>query len=69
VEPNAYVMALTLGASISFQNPYSQRANLLVMAAGGYTARDFFRVGFPLVLIVMATILVVIAFSYEIIKY
>jgi len=43
-------MAVALGCSLVFLSPYGHPANLLVMGPGGYTSRDFLRVGLPLTL-------------------
>ena len=64
IDPHPFLMALTLGASIAFQSPYSQRANLLVMAAGGYQARDYLRVGGPFSLLVILVLLAAVAGFY-----
>jgi di/tricarboxylate transporter len=64
VDPHQFLMALTLGASIAFQSPYSQRANLLVMAAGGYQVKDYIRVGMVFSLLVFAVLLAVVAGLY-----
>ncbi|MEZ4753672.1 MAG: SLC13 family permease [Bdellovibrionota bacterium] len=53
-------MILTLGASIAFLTPFSHKANLLVLGAGGYKVRDYFLVGLCMSLItVIITIFLV----------
>lgn len=66
INPQPLVMGLTLGSSIGFQSPFSQRANLLVMAAGGYSVKDYIRVGLPLSLLATVTALVLITLLYGI---
>ncbi|MDF1700866.1 MAG: SLC13 family permease, partial [Planctomycetota bacterium] len=44
IETKAALLAMAYGCSCNFIVPYSQ-CNLLVMAPGGYRARDFIRVG------------------------
>jgi di/tricarboxylate transporter len=53
-------MGVALAASAAFMTPFSHKANLLVMGAGGYTAMDYVRVGTPLTifLLVLMTLLV-----------
>jgi di/tricarboxylate transporter len=58
--PIAFLMAVTLGSSLSFLLPTSCRANLLVTGAGGYKARDFMRVGIPFTFVVGLAVLAVI---------
>jgi di/tricarboxylate transporter len=49
--PRPFVMAITLGASLSFLTPIGYQTNLMVMGPGRYQPRDFFRVGWPLSLL------------------
>ena len=51
LSPQPLMIALALSASLVFMMPFSHRANLLVMAIGGYTFKDFFRVGTLLTLL------------------
>lgn len=62
--PEPLLMGLALGASVGFQTPFSNRANLLVMAAGGYRFRDYLVIGTPLALLVYGTIIVTVSFWY-----
>ncbi len=58
ISPYPLVMGIAMGASIAFMTPFSHRANLLVMGAGGYKKSDYFKIGAPLSLIlyILATI-------------
>jgi di/tricarboxylate transporter len=56
--PTAFLLAVTLGSSLSFMLPTSCRSNLLVTGAGGYKARDFMRVGVPFTLVTGLALLV-----------
>ncbi len=49
VEP--FVLAVLFGANMSYATPMAYKTNLLVMTVGGYTFRDFVKVGVPLTLI------------------
>ena len=40
--------------------PFSHKANLLVMGAGGYSARDYLRVGTPLTIILLAMLVLLV---------
>ncbi|NVJ91382.1 MAG: SLC13 family permease [Methylocystaceae bacterium] len=51
-----FVLAVLFGCNLSFVTPMSYKTNLLVMSAGGYTFMDFVKVGFPLALLVWATL-------------
>lgn len=54
--PHQYALAVTLGASLVFMTPVSHRANLLVMGPGGYKLGHFVRIGTPLTILSVATI-------------
>jgi di/tricarboxylate transporter len=58
--PTGFLVAVTLGSSLSFILPTSCRANLLVTGAGGYKARDFMRVGIPFTLVTGLALLLVL---------
>lgn len=63
LEPRAFIVAITLAASMSFLTPIGYQTNLMVYGPGNYKFTDFFRVGFPLqvllwiVLILLAPII------------
>jgi len=52
LSPYPLMMAVALAASAAFMTPFSHKANLLVMGAGGYRALDYMKVGAPLTLAV-----------------
>lgn len=64
VDPHAFPMAVTIGASLCFLAPFSHRANLLVMNAGGYTSRDFLPSGFLLTVISVTCVYFAILWTY-----
>jgi di/tricarboxylate transporter len=53
LSPYPIMMGMTLAASAAFMTPFSHKANLLVMGAGGYRAADYLRVGTPLTLFLL----------------
>lgn len=53
VDPKAFALVVAVGAAASFVTPIGYQTNLMVMSAGGYRFRDFFRVGLPVSLLVM----------------
>lgn len=60
IEPRALVVAVMFGASASFSTPIGYQTNTYVFGAGGYKFGDFFRVGFPLAVILWLTASVLI---------
>ena len=53
-QPEAFLMAVALGASCDFLTPVGHQNNLLVMGPGGYRFSDYWRLGLPLSLLVLA---------------
>lgn len=66
ISPYPLMMGVSLAASAAFMTPFSHKANLLVMGAGGYRSVDYLKVGTPLtiVLIVIMVVLVPIFFPF-----
>ncbi len=60
LDPHPLMMGIALAASAAFMTPFSHKANLLVMSAGGYRAMDFVRVGTPLTLILLILMVVLV---------
>jgi di/tricarboxylate transporter len=56
-EPRAFAMGIALACSFAFLTPLGSAVNILVMGPGGYSFRDYFRVGLPLVLLLFAVVL------------
>ncbi|MBA8879276.1 SLC13 family permease [Phyllobacterium myrsinacearum] len=53
--PEAFLMAVAIGAGCDFLTPIGHQCNTLVMGPGGYRFSDYPRLGFPLSLIVALT--------------
>lgn len=51
LNPRPFVIAVTLGASLSFLTPIGYQTNLMVYGLGGYRFSDYTRLGVPLNLI------------------
>jgi len=53
-------MGIALGASAAFMTPFSHKAHLLVMGAGGYKASDYVKVGIPLTILALGIIVLLV---------
>jgi di/tricarboxylate transporter len=54
LNPDPFLMAVAIGAACDFLTPIGHQCNTLVMGPGGYRFTDYFRLGAPLSLIVLA---------------
>ncbi len=66
ISPYPLMMGVSLAASAAFMTPFSHKANLLVMGAGGYRSSDYLKVGTPLTLMlfVLLVLLVPVFFPF-----
>ncbi len=57
VNPDAFLMAVAIGASSAFLTPIGHQNNALILGPGGYRFGDYWRMGLPLeVLIVLVSV-------------
>ncbi len=57
VSSDPFLMAVAIGASSAFLTPIGHQSNTLVMEPAGYRFSDFWRVGLPLQVLIVATAL------------
>ncbi len=55
VNPDAFLMAVAVGASCAFLTPIGHQNNTLIMGPGGYKFSDYWHLGLPLEIIVLIT--------------
>ena len=60
-----FYLALAFGASAAFLTPISYQTNLIIFGPGGYTFKDFIRVGFPVTLLYLTVATLGILFLYQ----
>lgn len=65
VSPYPFMIAVAVGASMSFATPVASPTNALVMTAGGYTFFDFVKIGVPLQVIMFIIMLFVIPWLFS----
>lgn len=66
MNPYAAMMGVSLAASAAFMTPFSHKANLLVMGAGGYRTIDYARVGSPLTVVVLGIVVALVPVFFPI---
>jgi len=55
VSIDPFLIAVAIGASCAFLTPIGHESNAIVMKHGGYTFKDYFRVGLPLEILILVT--------------
>jgi di/tricarboxylate transporter len=53
VSPDAYLMAVAIGASCAFLTPIGHQNNTLILGPGGFRFGDYWRLGLPLEVLVV----------------
>jgi di/tricarboxylate transporter len=54
VSPDPYLMAVAVGASCAFLTPIGHKNNMLILGPGGYRFSDYWQMGLPLEVIIVA---------------
>lgn len=62
--PDAFLMAVAIGASCAFLTPIGHQNNTLVMGPGGYRFGDYWRMGLPLEILVVAVSVPFLLFAW-----
>jgi di/tricarboxylate transporter len=60
MEPRSVALAVAVASSMAFISPLGHSVNVMVMGAGGYTFRDYARVGIPLTIILFTILLILL---------
>lgn len=64
ISPDPLLMAIAVGASCAFLTPIGHQSNTLVMGPGGYKFSDYWRMGLPLEIIILAAGIPLILFFW-----
>ena len=59
-----FLMATTIGASAAFLTPIGHQSNTIIMGPGGYQFGDYWRMGLPLVVVIVAVAIPVIMWTW-----
>ena len=58
LDPRSVAMAIAMACSTAFMTPLAHPVNVLVMAPGGYSFRDYIKAGLPLTILVTLIVIV-----------
>lgn len=64
MDPHTAAVTVAVAASASFLTPIGYQTNLMVMSAGGYSFKDYFKAGLPVTLIFLITTVVVVSLKF-----
>lgn len=64
INPQAFLMAVGLSASMAFASPVASPVNTLVMGAGNYRFSDYIKIGAPLLLVGLLVVMLVLPFLW-----
>jgi di/tricarboxylate transporter len=59
-----FVLTVAYAAAANFMTPIGYQTNLMVYGPGGYSFKDFFRIGFPLTIIYMIVTVTILSLIY-----
>lgn len=59
-----FILVVAFAGAASFMTPIGYQTNLMVYGPGGYSFRDFFRIGFPLTIIYMVVTVLILWLYY-----
>lgn len=64
LNPLPFVLIVAFASAANFMTPIGYQTNLMVYGPGGYTFKDFFKVGFPLTVIYMTVAVLILYYLY-----
>lgn len=63
--PRALAMGVALASSMAFITPLGHPVNILVMGPGGYSFRDYMKIGIPLTLILFIVVMIILPLYWK----
>lgn len=64
VNPDPFLMAVAIGASCAFLTPIGHQNNAMIMGPGGYRFGDYWRIGLPLEILIVAVAIPLILYVW-----
>jgi di/tricarboxylate transporter len=64
INATPFVLTVAYGAAANFMTPIGYQTNLMVYGPGGYSFKDFFKIGFPLTIIYMLVTVTILTLVY-----
>ena len=64
LNPMPFILVVSFAAAASFMTPIGYQTNLMVYGPGGYTFKDFFKIGMPLTIIYMVVCVMILSLWY-----
>lgn len=64
LNPDAFLMAIAVGASCAFLTPVGHQNNALIMGPGGYQFGDYWRMGLPLEIVIVTVSIPLLLFFW-----
>jgi len=64
LDPMPFILVVAYAAAANFMTPIGYQTNLMVYGPGGYSFRDYFRLGFPLTMIYMVVTVTILSLIY-----
>ncbi len=63
-DPTPFILVVAFAGAANFITPIGYQTNLMVYGPGGYTFKDFMRIGFPLTILYMITTVSILYYYY-----
>lgn len=64
LNPVPFALIVAFAAAANFMTPHGYQTNLMVYGPGGYSFKDFFKIGFPLTIIYMIVTVTILSLMY-----
>ncbi len=64
LDPMPFILIVSFAAAANFITPIGYQTNLMVYGPGGYTFKDFFKIGFPLTVLYMIVSVGILSLMY-----